>query len=259
MKKDGSRMIGIDVLRALAIVCVVGGHFFTHVGFHHMSIHTPYLFVLDMIYYLLTSVGVPLFLMLTGYLCCFRKATVGYFPKLLRILCSYLLISVFTYLVLIASKREAFSLWRLLNGLGGFSIIDYAWYINMYLGLFFLIPPLNIVLNAAVNDVANRRAWWWGFTAIVALTSFPGLLNRYGMTIFPAWWENCWVIDYYIFGALIRFFWPDTAPVFSKSGGRFFGAGVWEYALFTLLYPWHYIPTILSDYLEAHQVLLLWH
>lgn len=153
------RIIGLDVLRALAIVSVVGGHFFMNTAFGRTPVDTLSMFVQNAVQYLLTTIGVPLFLMLTGYLNCTKRLTAGYFPRLARVLVSYVVISIFTYAVLLATGAELFSIKGFANGLGGFSIIRYSWYINMYIGLFLLIPAINVILDAAFNDHANCKSW----------------------------------------------------------------------------------------------------
>lgn len=58
----------------------------------------------------------------------------------------------------------------------------------------------------------------------ILLTSLPSLLNRYGFTLFPDYWKNCWVLDYYLFGALIRHYCPEEPPEwFRKWHWCFFG------------------------------------
>ena len=212
-----TRQFGLDVLRALAIVSVIGGHFFMNTPFGRTPVNSASMFIQNALQYLLTTIGVPLFLMLTGYLNCFKQINASYFPKVIRVVTSYLLISVITYAVLIAIGEEVFSFKRLLNGLGDFSIIRYGWYIDMYLGLFLLIPLLNIVIDTAVKDIANRHVWIWMFVGFIMVSSLPLTLNRYGFTLFPKYWKNCWVLDYYIFGALIRRFFPECPPeIFRK-------------------------------------------
>ena len=130
-------------------------------NFGRTPVATVSVFIQSALQYLLTTIGVPLFLMLTGYLNCGKKVGPGYFPKVLRVVVSYVLISLVTYGVLLATGEEHFSLRGLANGLGSFSIIRYGWYINMYLGLFLLIPVMNIVIDAGLQDTANRRAWLW--------------------------------------------------------------------------------------------------
>lgn len=205
-------IIGLDVLRALAIVSVVGGHFFMNTAFGRTPVNTPSMFGQNALQYLLTTIGVPLFLMLTGYLNSGKRLTMEYFPKLVRVLVSYGLITVLTYGVLLAIGEESFSCKRLINGFGGFDIIRYGWYINMYVGLFLLTPVLNVVVDAAIKDTENRKAWLVLFGMGILLVSQPSTLNRYGFILFPDYWRNGWVLAYWLFGALIRRFWPERPP-----------------------------------------------
>lgn len=175
-----THITGLDVLRALAIASVVGGHFFMNTAFGRTPVDTPSMFMQNAMQYLLTTIGVPLFLMLTGYLNCTKRLTVGYFPKLVRVLVSYVVISVVSYAVLLAVGAEAFSIKGFVNGLGGFNIIRYSWYINMYIGLFLLIPVINIILEKALNDHGNHIAWLLSFGG-----GYPAILTS--INVEPLW------------------------------------------------------------------------
>lgn len=68
------RDIGLDIIRSVAILCVVCGHFF--------SVNTPFndvpLVGISMIFQgflksIFCNLGVPFFLMLSGYLCCKKE------------------------------------------------------------------------------------------------------------------------------------------------------------------------------------------
>lgn len=165
-----THIIGLDVLRALAIASVVGGHFFMNTVFGQTPVDTPSMFVQGAVQYLLTTIGVPLFLMLTGYLNSNKRLTAGYFSKVVRVVVSYVLISIVTYGILLTTGEESFSVKGFINGLCGFNIIRYGWYINMYIGLFMLIPALNIVIDVACHDGTNSNAWkavlWGGFFSL---------------------------------------------------------------------------------------------
>ena len=53
-----------------------------------------------------------------------------------------------------------------------FSADSYAWYIEMYIGLFLIIPFLNILWNN-LNDVGRK----WLIITLLGLTALPSLLN----------------------------------------------------------------------------------
>lgn len=214
--KNDVRKPGLDVIRVVAICSVVGGHFFMNTAFGRTPVNTPSMFVQGVVQYLLTTIGVPLFLMLTGYLNSTKHLSEEYFLKLTRVIVSYVVISLFTYAVLLNLGKEALSIKGFINGLCGFNIIRYGWYINMYIGLFLLIPAVNALLEHAWNDTTNCRAWIMLIGGGIVITSLPSTLNRYGFTLFPDYWRNGWVLCYYLYGALIRHWWPESPPTWFR-------------------------------------------
>ena len=60
-----------------------------------------------------------------------------------------------------------------------FSAAPYSWYIEMYLGLFLLIPFLNIVYNA----MPSQKSKIWLILTFVILTSLPPVLNIYNFSL----------------------------------------------------------------------------
>jgi surface polysaccharide O-acyltransferase-like enzyme len=96
-----------------------------------------------------------------------------------------------------------------------FSAAPYSWYIEMYLGLFLLIPFLNIVYNA----MPTQKCKIWLILTFVILTSLPSVLNIYNLTSFdwlalpsssstnnkiiPNWWQGIYPITYYYIGCYL--------------------------------------------------------
>ena len=89
----GGRFIGIDIVRTIAIFSVIAGHFWV--------LNTPYckvdfdgsfsMFVQGMGYFFF-AIGVPLFLLMTGYLN-YKKVTFNkkYLKGILKVIYSFLL------------------------------------------------------------------------------------------------------------------------------------------------------------------------
>lgn len=85
---------------------------------------------------------------------------------------------------------------KLLN----FTAAPYGWYIEMYLGLFLLIPFLNILYQ----NIPTQK-WKLGFViTLVVITSLPSVVNAYGMHIIPDWWTDFYPLTYYFLGSYIR-------------------------------------------------------
>ena len=82
----------------------------------------------------------------------------------------------------------------------------------MYIGLFFMIPVLNIVIDTVCNDRANRR-WWLLLAGIyLLLTSVGSSLDVWGISVIPNYWRIGWILNYYVIGALIRRYCPTEPP-----------------------------------------------
>ena len=91
-----------------------------------------------------------------------------------------------------------------------FSADSYAWYIEMYIGLFLIIPFLNILWNN-LNDVGRK----WLIITLLGLTALPSLLNCWDLlslgdktrvysAIVPDYWETLYPITYYFLGAYLK-------------------------------------------------------
>ena len=196
-----NRLVGLDIVRTVAVICVICGHFF--------SINTPYnqtpyegssMYFQGFLKSVFCSVGVPFFLLLSGFLCCHKSLSISYYKSIRKVLVPYLVISIIAWIVLSSS----YSLHKMILGILGFKIIGYAWYVEMYLGLFLIIPFINIVLEEVF-----KKGWTWYLLATALLmTALPALVNRKGITLVPGFWTMTFPVTYYVIGALIRHFEP---------------------------------------------------
>ena len=100
MKQTTNRLAGLDIIRCFAIFSVIAGHFFVlNTPFRETIFDASRMFGQGLVYLLFCSTGVPLFIMMTGYLNahkveCNRK----YYKGMGRVLISYLLFSIITIL-----------------------------------------------------------------------------------------------------------------------------------------------------------------
>lgn len=65
--KSSGRIVGLDILRAIAILLVMVTHMFNYTGILSTDTHTFNWAVSNMLHYF-SMICVPLFLLLTGYL-----------------------------------------------------------------------------------------------------------------------------------------------------------------------------------------------
>ena len=113
--------------------------------------------------------GVPLFIMLSGYLCCEKKLSRKYYIGILPVLLSYIFITVFTMLYKSATNQQSYTALSAIMGMLNFTAHDYAWYVEMYIGLFLLIPFLNLLFSA----LGTKRARLALVITLAFLTVLP--------------------------------------------------------------------------------------
>ena len=62
------RLAGLDILRAVAFFCIPTVHFFLNSGFYTVVMNSPKIIPMLTIRWIVYAGGVPVFIMLTGYL-----------------------------------------------------------------------------------------------------------------------------------------------------------------------------------------------
>ena len=191
------REFGLDAARAAAVTLVLTVHVFQNIGFYNINLQGPGM-ALAAMGRMACMTCVPLFLLLTGYLCVKRTWSPGYYRKLIPILLTYVLagIACMAYQVIWLGTEigPLGAAARLL----GFYAAPYAWYVEMYVGLFLISP----FLNAAWRGLGDREKLALVVTAL-AVIFLPPLTNIPGQ-ILPDWWTDLYPLGYYILGAWLR-------------------------------------------------------
>lgn len=201
------RDIGLDVIRCFAILFVVGAHFFLHTSFNSTAFSGPSMFAQGMLQ-TLTMMNVPLFLMLTGYLNLNKKVNKKYYKGGIRVLVSYLVISIITVLVRKYAFGESGISWlQWIQKILNFSAIPYGWYIEMWIGLFLLTPFLNILWQ----NIDTKRNKQILLLTMYILTAFPNFFNRYGITLVPGYWVAMYPMSFFFMGAYVREYQPHVS------------------------------------------------
>lgn len=140
-----SRSFGLDLTRVFAIFAVIGGHFFSiHTDFRSSPMNDMSMFIQSMAQSILNC-GVPLFIVLTGYLNVNKTINRKYYSGIWRVLLAYLVFSIVTLVFRHTAMGESITLVSGIKSILNFSSFMYAWYIEMWIGLFLLIPFLNIL------------------------------------------------------------------------------------------------------------------
>ena len=206
----------MDIIRCFALLCVVSVHFFLNTDYYYLFLTGPRMYLLTLLRTASMSC-VPLFILLSGYLLNKKKPTKKYFSKIWKTLVIYVLASSCCYLYshyLSPGAPGSGSFGELIRQTLAFYAAPYAWYINMYLGLFFLIPYLNLIFHG----LSSKKDRLVLIVILLVLTALPGMLNVFQYNngwhfsgkslqydqIFPNFWQLFYPVTYYILGAYLR-------------------------------------------------------
>lgn len=194
MKK---REFGPDLTRAAAVSFVLAVHFFLNTGFYDTPLAGAGMAVSATVRMALMPC-VPMFLMLTGYLCSGKTWSKGYYRGILHTLATYLLACAACLLLRRFYLGEEISLPGAFRRILDFSAAPYSWYIEMYIGLFLLIPFFNAGWHA-LSDMGKKALT----LTLAALASLPTVTNlKYQLV--PDWWTMLYPLMYYAIGAWLR-------------------------------------------------------
>ena len=190
-------------MRCTAIFTVVGGHFFMNTRFLQEDFGGVSMFVQAVVRQLMI-VGVPLFLMLTGYLNSGKTLSRSYYRGFVRVLSAYVVYSLITIAVRELWQGDHRSPWQWAHAVLRFDAIPYAWYIEMWIGLFALTPFLNLLYKA----LPDKRHKQMLILTLLLLSLMAKFCNRYDLKVWPAYWDNLSPLAYFFSGAYIRQYRP---------------------------------------------------
>ena len=193
------RHIGIDIVKTIAILSVVGVHFFLNTRFYRVDLNNTNLFIQTVIQQIFL-ICIPLFIMSTGYLNNNTKINKNYFKKILPIIYIYILYSIpaLIYRTKINEIPFDISLW--IQQLLDFKGHRYSWYINLYFGLFLLMPFLNRMYNS-LESKKEKTTLIGILTLLTCATALKGLH-------LPNYWSSIYPLTYYFVGKYIKEFQP---------------------------------------------------
>ncbi len=200
------RIIGLDLVRCIAIFFVVSVHFFLNSDYYFVDMIGTKMIVATAFRWLFYS-SVPLFLLLTGYLQNKKQLTKSFYRGIIPILSSYLIISVISILFRIFYLHEEKTIWLWLISILDFTGDEYAWYVEMFIGIFLLIPFLNLMYHGLKTQKQKLAlvATFVGITSIASFTSVTfGTYNEY--KLLPEYWQYLFPFTYYFIGAYISEF-----------------------------------------------------
>ena len=207
---EKKRDLNLDLIRCFALVAVLIMHYYDNSGFYTVSMDGPGDFLMAVVRMVFVSC-VPLFLMLSGWLCSGKTLSLRYYLGILRILELYLISSlacvVFEFLYL----DSELGLRDILGGIVNFELNGYAWYVLLYGGLFLMMPFLNMMYRGC----CGRRQRQILILSFLALSVLPSLFNQF-VHVYSIWWSKLYPIAYYFTGAYLHDY------LKREKAGRFF-------------------------------------
>ena len=218
MKKSidlSKRSSALDITRIVALFSVISVHFFLNNGFYSEPMFGKRMLVMTVMRSAF-MICVPLFIMLTGYLMNKKTLSRGYYHGIVKTLGIYLLASLACaiYKIVLFGYKPTWMIW----GVFDYTTANYAWYIEMYIGLFLLIPFLNLIYH----NLPSRKTKLVLLVTLIGLTSLPSIMNIWNFTVegwwktpylsveyrkfAPDWWTRIYPLTYYFLGAYLREF-----------------------------------------------------
>ena len=215
IQKLQSRNTAMDIIRIVAAFTVLSVHFFLHNGFYSQTVEGVPMYIMVLMRTLF-SVCVPLFMILTGYLMSHKTLSRKYYSGISKTLIIFVLATLACMIFKTIHDNEHFTLKSFVLGTLDFTGANYSWYIEMYIGLFLLIPFLNL----AYNKLKNKRHKQVLVLTLVFLTIIPTVFNIFNFDnpawwsapktsdtfakLIPSWWMGIYPITYYFTGCYIR-------------------------------------------------------
>lgn len=190
------RNINLDLIRFLAILSVISVHFIRNIGFYTVNI-SGFALSISVFFRTFLMICVPLFLLLTGYLMNKKTLSKKYYLSIIRIIFIFF-VAKFIYVVVdYFYFHEIDSIFSVLKSIFNYDN-DYSWYVNMYFGLFLIIPFINLIYN----NLTSKKQKQILILTLFFLTSLSSLNIK--ITIIPNWWSDLYPLTYYFIGAYLK-------------------------------------------------------
>jgi len=207
-KKEKHRILGLDIIRMIAIICVFITHGIAYKGVININ-PLSIKWTLYMILRFLSMTCVPLFLLLTGYLNDKKEISSQYYKGIIPILISYLCISIIEIIGVAIYTGSTIDVLQSIIKILNFSVNSYAWYFEMYIGLFLFIPFLNILYHHLKTKQEKKIL----VGSLVFLTFIPQMVKSFKLgdmwlDITPDYWQIIYPITYFYIGKIIKEYQP---------------------------------------------------
>ena len=243
-----NRNLNLDIIRCCAILFVLTVHFYDSSGFPGETMGGAVHFLM-LCGWFITHTCVPMFLMLSGWLCCGKELSAKYYLGFVRIALIYLICSVACLAFRDLYMHEELGLRYIFGSIVNFYACGYAWYVMLYFGLFLLIPFLNIIYNSLETKNSKLVLMFTFF----ALSILPSLLNQF-IQLYSIWWTRLYPITYYFIGAFLREYRPKLGAVKNM---LLLIAAVFTFSLFDLFFYAQRAQAMIAVAYENYQVFIV--
>ena len=212
LKKREERL---DIIRIFSLTCVIGVHCLGNAGFYDEIVYGGKMLVMCILRSVFI-ICVPMFITLTGYLKCNKELNSKYYKEIIKILIIYFICSIIYSLFKKSYFNENINIGIFLKDVLSFNGTRYSWYIEMYIGLFLLIPFLNLI----INNLKNKKQANILLASLIFLIGIPAILNIFKLDsiewwknpsssnkyvkLVPSWWTSIYPIFYYFLGAYLN-------------------------------------------------------
>ena len=141
---------------------------------------------------------VPLFIMLTGYLMNKKELSKKYYKGITRVLIIYVICSIIYHVFSYFYFGTSITIISFLADLVSFLGTRDSWYLELYIGLYLLIPFLNKIFN----NLKDKKEANYLLLTLFFLIGIPSVINYYYI-ILPDLWLFLYPILYYFMGAYL--------------------------------------------------------
>ena len=208
------RNVGADIIRIFAFFSVVSVHFFLRNGFYQNVVQGEKMLIMVFVRSFFI-ICVPLYMLLSGYLMRNKKPTIEYYKKLGKTYLTYVLACICCLIYSTYFLKIDWPIKKSVFAILDFSAAPYAWYVEMYLGLFLIIPFINILYNN-ISSQNTKKAL---ILVLGIITALPAVVNVYNFEslewwllpsssrtyqqILSSWWSSLYPVTYYVIGCYL--------------------------------------------------------
>ncbi len=194
------RNLSVDLIRIVAFCLVVFVHFFLKTDYYNIPFSSVKYGLLTFLRSV-CMICVPLFITLTGYLMSNKRLNKRYYKGIVRTLVIFIIAEICCMIYDYFAFEKPFG--EQIKSIGD---AHYSWYIDMYIGLFLLIPFLNLAYNGLENKKQKQILLATTFAVCCAIPTVVGYF------LMPqGFWKVAYPLAYYYAGCYIREYSPKIS------------------------------------------------